>query len=80
ASQLPEFITIDVGEMTKGQSLHVDDLKLPKGIKVVLRGKKNPAVVSVIQQAEEAEPEVVAAPVVKAPATKAKKEEKQNKK
>ncbi|MBA3599380.1 MAG: 50S ribosomal protein L25/general stress protein Ctc, partial [Methylibium sp.] len=42
ASQLPEFITIDVGEMTKGQSLHVDDLKLPKGIKVVLRGKKNP--------------------------------------
>ncbi|MBA3599269.1 MAG: 50S ribosomal protein L25/general stress protein Ctc [Methylibium sp.] len=80
ASQLPEFITIDVGEMTKGQSLHVDDLKLPKGIKVVLRGKKNPAVVSVIQQAEEAEPEVVAALVVKAPATKAKKEEKQNKK
>jgi large subunit ribosomal protein L25 len=80
ASQLPEFITIDVGEMTKGQSLHVNDLKLPKGIKVVLRGKKNPAVVTVIQKAEEAEPEVVAAPVVKAPPTKAKKEEKQNRK
>jgi large subunit ribosomal protein L25 len=80
ASQLPEFITIDVGEMTKGQSLHVNDLQLPKGLKVVLRGKKNPAVVTVIQQAEEAPPEVVAAPVVKAPPTKAKKEEKQNKK
>ena len=35
ASQLPEFITIDLGDLVKGQSLHVNDLKLPDGIKVV---------------------------------------------
>ena len=35
ASQLPEFITVDLGELTKGQSLHVSDIKLPAGTKVV---------------------------------------------
>lgn len=81
ASQLPEFLTVDLGEMVKGQSLHVGDLKLPSHVKVVLRGKKNPAIATVVQQAEEAPVEEVAAPVVaKAPAAKGKKNEKQNKK
>ncbi|MBC8055981.1 MAG: 50S ribosomal protein L25/general stress protein Ctc [Rhizobiales bacterium] len=80
ASQLPEFLTIDLGELTKGQTLHVNDIKLPPGIKVMTQGKPNPVIVSVVAQA--AEEEVVAAPVVAAPAekTKAKKTEKQNKK
>ena len=80
ASQLPEFLTIDLGELTKGQTLHVNDIKLPNGIKVVTQGKPNPVIVSVVAQA--AEEEVIAAPVVAAPAekTKAKKTEKQNKK
>ena len=80
ASQLPEFLTIDLGELTKGQTLHVNDIKLPAGIKVMTQGKPNPVIVSVVAQA--AEEEVVAAPVVAAPAdkTKAKKTEKQNKK
>lgn len=80
ASQLPEFLTIDLGEVTKGQTLHVNDIKLPAGIKVMTQGKPNPVIVSVVAQA--AEEEVIAAPVVAAPAdkTKAKKTEKQNKK
>ena len=81
AAQLPEFIDVDLGELTKGQSLHVDDIKLPPGTKVVTHGKKNPVIVSVTTQA--AEEEVLAAPVVVAAApekTKAKKTEKQNKK
>ena len=55
-------------------------VKLPAGIKVMTQGKPNPVIVSVVAQA--AEEEVIAAPVVAAPAdkTKAKKTEKQNKK
>jgi large subunit ribosomal protein L25 len=82
ASQLPEFLTIDLGSLAKGQSLHVNDIKLADGIKVMTQGKVNPVIVSVSAKAA-AEEEVVAAPVVTAPApapTKAKKTEKQNKK
>jgi len=81
ASQLPEYLTVDLGELTKGQSLHVDDIKLPSGTKVVTHGKKNPVIASTSAQAAEEEaapaPVVVAAP---AAPTKAKKTEKQNKK
>jgi large subunit ribosomal protein L25 len=81
ASQLPEYLTVELGNLAKGQSLHVEDIQLPAGIKVVTHGKKNPVIVSVSVQA--AEEEVVAAPVVvAAPAApaKAKKDERQNKK
>jgi large subunit ribosomal protein L25 len=80
ASQLPEFLTVDLGELAKGQTLHVNDIKLGDGIKVMTQGKPNPVIVSVSAQA--AEEEVVAPVVVAAPAdkTKAKKTEKQNKK
>ncbi len=80
ASQLPEFLTIDLGELTKGQTLHVNDIKLPAGVKVMTQGKPNPVIVSVVAQA--AEEEVVAPVVTAAPGdkTKAKKTEKQNKK
>ena len=81
ASQLPENLTIDLGSLAKGQSMHVNDIKLADGIKVMTQGKVNPVIVSVSVQA--AEEEVVAAPVVAAAApapTKAKKTEKQNKK
>jgi large subunit ribosomal protein L25 len=80
ASQLPEFITVDLGELTKGQTLTVKDLKLGKDIKVVTHGKPNPVVASTSVQA--AEEEVAAATVVTPAAApvKAKKNEKQNKK
>ena len=81
ASQLPEFLTVDLSALAKGQSLHANDIKLAEGIKLITHGKPNPVIVSVSLQA--AEEEVVAAPVVAvAPAApvKAKKNEKQNKK
>ena len=83
ASQLPEFIPIDLSELVKGQSLHVSDLKLPAGIKAVRHGTLNPVVVSVtVPKTEEeiAAEAVVAATPVKGKAAKAKKDEKQNRK
>jgi large subunit ribosomal protein L25 len=83
AAQLPEFITVDLGELAKGQSLHVSDIKLPPGTKVVTHGKPNPVICSANVQAAEEEEAPAPAPVVAAPApapTKAKKSEKQNKK
>jgi large subunit ribosomal protein L25 len=86
ASQLPEFITVDLGELTKGQSLRVSDIQLGAGIKIVTHGKPNPVIVSAnVQAAEEEEAPAVVAPVVVAappPAEKVKpkKSEKQNKK
>jgi large subunit ribosomal protein L25 len=78
AAQLPEFIEVDLGNLAKGGSLHVNDIKLPAGSKVVLHGKKNPVIASVSEQVAEEE----VTPVVVAPAAekgKAKKDEKQNK-
>ncbi|MCE9658682.1 MAG: 50S ribosomal protein L25/general stress protein Ctc [Burkholderiales bacterium] len=82
ASQLPEFITVDLGNLIKGQSLHVSDIQLGAGIKIVTHGKPNPVIVSANVQAAEEEEAPVAAPVVAAPAEKVKpkKTEKQNKK
>ncbi|MDP3131882.1 MAG: 50S ribosomal protein L25/general stress protein Ctc [Burkholderiaceae bacterium] len=61
ATALPEFITVDLANMTKGSSIHVKDLVLPVGIKVVTHGRPNQTVVSMV----EPEPEVIAAPVAK---------------
>ncbi len=81
ASQLPEFVTIDLSGLVKNQSLHASDLKLPEGIKAVKHGTLNPVIVSVtVPKAEE---EAAPAPVVAAPEKgkgKPKKDEKQNKK
>ena len=81
ATQLPEFVTVDLSGLTKNQSLHASDLKLPEGIKVVKHGTLNPVIVSVtVPKAEE---EAAPAPAVAAPEKgkgKGKKDEKQNKK
>jgi large subunit ribosomal protein L25 len=83
ASQLPEFVNIDLSHLVKGTSLHASDLKLPEGIKVVKHGTLNPVIVSVTVPKAEVE-EAAPAPVVAAPdkgkAVPKKKDEKQNKK
>ena len=61
AEKLPEFLTVDLGGLAKGQSLHVDDLKLDASIKVVTHGRKNPLVAVVVPIVEE-EIVAVAAP------------------
>ena len=44
AQQLPEFIEVDLSNLTMGHSIHVNDLKLADHIKVVTHGKPNPVV------------------------------------
>lgn len=82
ASQLPEFVTIDLSNLIKGQSLHASDLPLPEGIRAVKHGTQNPVIVAVTVPKEEEE--AAAAPVVVAPekgkGAKPKKDEKQNRK
>ena len=53
AAALPEFLEVDLGNLTKGQSLHVNDLTLPAGVKVVTHGKPNPVVATVVEPVEE---------------------------
>jgi large subunit ribosomal protein L25 len=48
---LPEFIAVDLSGLKKGASLHLEDIKLPKGVTVVTHGKKNPVLVSVVMVA-----------------------------
>ena len=83
ASQLPEFVSIDLSALVKNQSLRASELKLPEGIKWVKHGKIDPVIVAVTVPKVEVEEAaaVVAAPVVAAAApVKKKKDERQNKK
>jgi large subunit ribosomal protein L25 len=82
ASQLPEFVTIDLSGLVKGTSLHASDLKLPEGIKAVKHGTQNPVIVAVTvpKIEEEAAPAVAVVAPEKGKGAKPKKNEKQNQK
>jgi large subunit ribosomal protein L25 len=68
---LPEFIEVDLSGLKKGMSLHLSDIKLPKGVTAVKSGKKDPVLVSVVATvAEEATDPAAAAAA--APAAEAK--------
>ena len=47
-ANLPEFIEVDLKDLKVGQSIHVKDLTLPKGVSVVSHGQDNPVVVSIV--------------------------------
>jgi large subunit ribosomal protein L25 len=70
ATQLPEFIAVDLSGLVKGQSLHATDIVLPEGIKFVRHGSLNPVIVAATPPKIEEE---VVAPVAAAPAKKAGK-------
>jgi large subunit ribosomal protein L25 len=70
---LPEFIEVDLSGLKKGMSLHLNDLKLPKGVKAVTHGKPNPVIVSVgVSAAEESAETAAGAEGAAAPAAEAK--------
>jgi large subunit ribosomal protein L25 len=71
AQQLPEFIEVNLAGLTKGHSVHVNDLTLPAGIKVVTHGKPNPVVATPVEPVSE---EIVVAAA--APADDGKKKKK----
>ncbi len=45
---LPEHIEVDVSRLKAGETLHLDDIPLPPGIKVHTHGERNPPVVTII--------------------------------
>jgi len=72
-SQLPEFLTVDLSEMTAKTPPGVQSIKLPHGVKAVVRGSnKNPALVSVKLPEVVVDTTAAAAPAP-APAKKGKK-------
>ena len=69
---LPEFIDIDLSGLTAQDTIKVRDLKMPAGVKPVLKGKENPVVVSVTilgAPVEEEPTAAAAAPAAEVPAT-----------
>ncbi|ABM34162.1 50S ribosomal protein L25/general stress protein Ctc [Paracidovorax citrulli] len=74
-SDLPEFINVDLSKLEKGRSLHLKDIKLPRGVSPVVRGgQQNPVLVSVVPPVAEVEaPAEGAAAPAPAPAKKGKK-------
>jgi len=62
--ELPEYIEVDLKDLELGHSIHVSELKLPKGVEPLSRLKtEDPAVVTVQVPREVAVEEVAAAPV-----------------
>ena len=54
-ADIPEFIAVELSGLTKGSSLHVKDITLPKRVKAVTKGQINPVMVSVTPIVEEVE-------------------------
>jgi large subunit ribosomal protein L25 len=45
---LPEFIEVDLKDLAMGHSLHINDLKLPAGVRVILHGGDNSVIAAVM--------------------------------
>ena len=61
-ADLPEYMEVDLSGITVGHSIHVRDLKLPKGVERALKGTENPPVATAqIPKVIAAEEEVAAA-------------------
>lgn len=73
-AQLPEFIKVDLSGLTSKSALGLQALKLPNGVKAVVRGSnKNPALVSIKLPEVAPEEGAAAAAPAAAPAKKGKK-------
>jgi len=55
-ADLPEFIEVDLSGLKKNATVHVNDIKLPKGVKFVSHGKLNPVLVSAVSPLVSEEP------------------------
>jgi large subunit ribosomal protein L25 len=45
---LPEYIEVDLGNLSVGNSIHARELKLPKGVELALKKDENPVVATVV--------------------------------
>ena len=68
-ADLPEFIEVDLSQLTVAHSLHVRELALPRGVELSLKGTENPPVAAAqIPKLIAAEEEVAAEVVAETPA------------
>ncbi len=76
-AKLPEFIVVDLKDLSAGHSLHVSQLTLPEGVEVVHHREGDPVVATITikggSKEEEAAPAAAAAPAKAAPAAAAAK-------
>lgn len=72
-ADLPEFVEVDMKDVSVGHSVHVKDLNLPKGVEAVLHRNENPVVatITVPRGTTEAELAVVEQAAAVAPAAAA---------
>jgi large subunit ribosomal protein L25 len=66
---LPEYIAVDLSGLKSTDVIKVLDLKMPAGVKPVLKGKENPAVVTVTTTGGASEEETAAPASADVPAT-----------
>jgi large subunit ribosomal protein L25 len=66
---LPSFIEVDLSGLTIGHSIHLNDIKLPAGVTIVLHGQDNPVVATAAKVGGSAADD--AAPAAGAPETPA---------
>lgn len=66
---LPEYISVDLSGLKSTDVIKVLDLKMPAGVKPVLKGKENPAVVTVTTKGGASEEESAAPASADVPAT-----------
>ena len=61
AKDLPEFITVDVGALKVGETIHASQVKLPAGVALVKHGDEDPIVVGIVGKGGSSEAEGEAA-------------------
>lgn len=66
---LPEFIEVDLSSLKSTDVVKVQDLKMPAGVKPVLKGKENPVVVTATVPGGASEEEAAAPAAADVPAT-----------
>jgi large subunit ribosomal protein L25 len=73
---LPEFITVDLADLTAGNTVHLSDLKMPEGVEIpsLLKGENLPVATIVIPRAVAAEEAAAAVAAAEIPTTVQKKE------
>ena len=75
-ANLPEFIEVDLSTVTKGQTIHLSNITLPKGVTAVSHGAEDPVLVTVTPPkggAEAEGSEKAGKPAETAPAADSKK-------
>jgi large subunit ribosomal protein L25 len=68
ASNLPEFIEVDLSGLTTGHPLHLSSVTLPEGVKPVIHGNPDPVLVTAVAKVEEEVAPAAAAAPAAAPA------------